>query len=115
MKTGTDAAEADVPYETIASDSEDSMGRNELEWVDQSIARQKAALEADSAVLKDQILRSALIKQPEGTNKADDIIVDEVMTAAEIEANKAALIAVVVDEVAWSPITVTTDSSSDLD
>ena len=23
MKTGTDAAEADVPYETIASDSED--------------------------------------------------------------------------------------------
>ena len=76
MKTGTDAAEADVPYETIASDSEDSMGRNELEGVDEGIARQKAALEADSAALKDHILRSTLVKQPEGTNKADDIIVE---------------------------------------
>jgi hypothetical protein len=67
-----------------------------------------------SANLKDHLLRSQLVKQPEGKDRADDIIVDEIMTAADAERKKAALSAVI-DEIAYSPITVTTDSSSDLE
>ena len=67
-----------------------------------------------SANLKDQLLRSQLFKQPEGSDRADDIIVDEIMTAADAESKKAVLSAVV-DDIEYSLITVTTDSSSDLE
>ena len=86
-------------------------------WPAAEVAASNDPVAIDQALahLQDHLLRSNLVKQLGGANRVDDIIVEEVMTAAEIEANKAALSVVVADEVCYSPITVTTDSSSDLE
>ena len=113
MKSAADGDE--VPYETIASESESEEAAHAFAQAESDFRElQSAALNLQSANLKDQLLRSQLFKQPEGSDRADGIIVDEIMTAADAESRKAALSAVV-DDIEYSPITVTTDSSSDLE
>ena len=56
-----------------------------IESPSSSINMERHELEAASNVLKDRILRSELCKQPAGTEKADDLIVEGVMRCAENE------------------------------
>ena len=111
----SDSEDGDPPI-AVANTAGDE-NRDETVWV-RDVAEPSIGLtpeeESRSARLKDRILRSKLCRQPEGKNMADEIIVEEVMTAAQIEADRAAL-HTAVPEVEWSAITVTTDSSSDLE
>ena len=103
MRTSVDSGMVyDVVPQSDDDSHEDDTDRDDSVW-----------LKRVSANLKDRILRSELCRQPAGNDQADEIIVDSVMTLADKEAAKAAMKAATVDD--WSPVTVTTDSSSDLD
>ena len=107
MRTSVDSGMAydTVPQEDDGHDDDDhdnNIDRDDSVW-----------LENMSAHLKDRILRSELIRQPSGTDQADAIIVDDVMTRAAKVAAKVVADAATADD--WSHVTVTTDSSSDLD
>ena len=107
-------ADSDMAYDTVpqSDDDDDDDGHDDGHTDD--IDRDDPVWMANmSAHLKDNILRSELCRQPSGSNTADDIIVDKVMTVADLEAAKVAATAATVDD--WSPVTVTTDSSSDLE
>ena len=120
MNSAADADEAEVPYDTISPGDVTTSPESESEEAAQAFTKAEddfreqraAAINEQSAVLKQKLLRSVLIKQPEGTDRADEIIVDEIMTVADAEREKAVL-STAVEEIAYSPITVTTDSSTD--
>ena len=50
-----------------------------------TIGMERHELEAARNVLKDRLLRSEMCKRPAGTDKADNLIVEEVMRCVEIE------------------------------
>ena len=128
MRTSVDS---DQPFDTV-SQSDDETAQEEGDMIDdQELFDEQVALNisrsqhrssddwiasnltSQSANLKDSLLRSSLCRQPAGEDAADALIVEGVMTAAQDEALKAAsYAAAMADNI--SPITVTTDSSSDL-
>ena len=99
--------DSDMPFDSVPQSDDEEQPNDEQQ-----------ELASQSANLKDTLLRSNLCRQPEATNIADEIIVDNVMNFVEHEqqaaieaANAAAFFALDV----VSPVTVTTDSSSDLE